>query len=38
LDRPAVDRDHLERMAVQMDRMRHHRAVDQIDLNALPLT
>src|SRR5256886_6085476 len=32
-DRPAVDRDHLEHMAVQMHRMRHHRAVDQLDLD-----
>ena len=24
LDRPAVDRDHLESMAMQMHRMRHH--------------
>src|SRR6266404_1789351 len=24
LDRPAIDRDHLERMAMQMHRMRHH--------------
>jgi hypothetical protein len=38
LDRPAVDRDQLERMAMQMYRMRHHRAVYQIDLNALALT
>src|ERR1700731_1340725 len=31
LDRPAVDRDHLKRMPVQMHWMHHHRAIDQID-------
>src|SRR5580704_17087636 len=37
LDRPVVDCDHLERVAVQMDRMRHHRIVDHLYLDALPL-
>jgi len=37
LERPAVDRDHLERVAVQVDRMRHHRLVDQLKLHALSL-
>ena len=33
---PDVYRDDLERVAVQMNRMRHHRVVDDLDLNALP--
>src|SRR5215475_4248696 len=37
LHRPAIDRDHLEYMAVQMHRMRHHRIVDQLDLDTLSL-
>src|SRR6267378_2850307 len=37
LDRPPVDRDYLECVAVQMDRMRHHCAVDQLKLHTLPL-
>src|SRR5712672_2986500 len=37
LDTPAVDRDHLECMAVQMHRMRHHRSVNELKLHALPL-
>src|ERR1700682_3646275 len=32
LDRSTINCDHLEHVAVQMDRMRHHGAVDQIDL------
>jgi hypothetical protein len=38
VDLPPVDRNHLERVAVQMHGMRHHRAIDEIDLDALPRT
>src|SRR6266850_3932880 len=37
LDRSPINCDHLEYVAVQMDRMRHHGAVEQIDLDALSL-
>src|SRR6201991_2387106 len=37
LDQSPINCGHLEHVAVQMDRMRHHGAVDQIDLDALSL-
>src|SRR5882757_10925753 len=37
LDWSPINCDHLEHVPVQMDRMRHHGAVDQINLDALSL-
>jgi hypothetical protein len=37
-DRLAVDRDHLENVAMQMDWMRHRRVIDQLNLDALSRT